>query len=241
MSLKNKKILLTRPQGSAQATIGLFEDLGAKVINIPMVKTVALPAYQAMKNLDDLVKGFRFVVLGSPRGARMFCEKAGDVLTGIAAVGPGTARVVQQRLGISPALPKTFDQEGMLAMLKKRLGPGDRVLYFGAADKRKVLQNGLASVGIKCVNFDAYRTECTNPDPAQVKKAVKWADFICFFSPSAVNCMNGPGQDIQQVLAQKTIVAIGHVTGSALQKYGIDCLVPSEHTPRAMAMIMDRD
>ena len=241
MSLKDKKVLITRPKGSQQATMSIFSDLGALVNNLPMVRTVPTPEYQALDNVDSLIKDFRFVVLSSPRGAQMFCDKAGNIKNDkIVAIGPGTARVLKKTMGVGPIMPESFDQEGLVVLLTQKTEPGDKVLYFGATKKRNVLQKGLRQAGIEAVDFAAYNTECVDHGPSQVVEAIKWADFVCFFSPSGVNCMKQRiGADkFRTILSKKTIAAIGHVTAAALNEF--PCLVPPEHTPQAMANMLNK-
>ncbi len=237
MPLNGKKVLITRPEGSEHATIQVFEAAGAQVHNLPLIKTVPTTQYQSLGSTNALAQGFDVVVLGSPRGATMFCDKVkGPLHADIAAVGPGTARVVAQRLQIKPLVPATYDQEGLLNLLKPRLSPGSRVLYFGAADKRNVMGRGLHDAGVDVVEFAAYRTVCTTPEPKAVAGEIEWADYVCFFSPSGVRCMaQAIGRDtIKQSLAAKIIVAIGHVTARALQEIGVHALVPPAHTPASM-------
>ena len=242
MALKGKKVLITRPQGSQDETIRLFSDKGAVVKNIPMVKTMPTPKYDALKSTNGLLKNAKAVVLSSPRGALMFCEKAGDLSqTLLVAVGPGTAKIVAQKTGISPALPDTFDQEGLLRLLKTRLKPGEKAVYFGARNKRAVLRKGLQDAGIELTDFAAYRTICRDLENKKLENAINQADFICFFSPSGVNCMKDclGMQKMQKKLAEKIVVAIGHVTSAALLDIGIDCVIPKEHTPQSMVELTD--
>ncbi len=125
-----RTIAVTRARAQASALARRLRDLGADVVEAPTIRIEPLPAEAPDLSPYDLV------AVTSPNGAELFMALLRDAreLAGItvAAIGPGTARVLRER-GVEPdVVPERAVAEGLVEALRDV--PVTRALIARAAE-----------------------------------------------------------------------------------------------------------
>lgn len=166
------------------------------MVHLPLIRIVPpadpVPLLRAIRELDS----FQWVVLTSPNGARAFLE--GVAREGIpslpfqlkvAAVGPGTARALQDGGVEVDVLPQRFVAEGLLEALKDQgVSGGTRILLPRPHRARDVLPKGLRELGAVVEEVEAYRTELVSSPGSDWTGLSQedGVDWVLFTSSSAV-------------------------------------------------------
>lgn len=113
-----------------------------------------------------------------------------DRLTGhLAAVGPKTAAELALHGLKAEVIPSDYVAEGMLASLKDRLQPGERVLLPRADIARKTLPEELRRMGLDVTEVDVYHTVIDAKDAPEAAERLRngLIDVIAFTSSSTVS------------------------------------------------------
>ncbi len=153
---------------------------------------------------------------------------------GVAAVGPGTAAVAAERLGLTAALCP--DEHLGEALAEQLLSRGARKVLVPQAERaREALARTLSENGVEVLTVVAYRT-VLGRGGADVPRLLLEGriDAVVFASPSAVANMairlKQEGGD-WDTLKHVCVACIGPVTGAAARRAGLDVQVePRGHT-----------
>jgi uroporphyrinogen-III synthase len=154
--------------------------------------------------------------------------------TSVAAVGPGTAAALADRLGIAADLcPDEYVAEALAEQLVARRA--QRVLVPQAEQAREVLVRILVAHGVEVEAVTAYRT-VLGSGGVNVPRLVRGGrvDAVAFASPLAVDNMavrfeqeDGDWDDLRKVC----IACIGPVTSAAAERRGLEVhVLARDHT-----------
>ena len=232
LALFGKRIVVTRTRSQASELAHLLRRKGAAPIEVPTIEIVDpdddVPVAEAIGRLGD----YDWVVFTSPNGAVRFCDRLPDAraLGGvrIAAIGPGTARVLAERNLVADLVPDRYVAEGLLDVFPAP-ERGGRVLLARAAEARDVLPDGLVDAGWQVDVVPVYRTvRAELSDDARA--AVGAADVVTFTSSSTVRHF----VDLLGVGAvPPTVACIGPVTAATARELGlhVDVEAPTHTIP----------
>jgi uroporphyrinogen-III synthase len=116
-------------------------------------------------------------------------------------------------------MPDVFVNEAVANGLTGRTAPGARVLVFRAQEARDVLPEVLRAAGRSVDVVAAYKTRyVTDPD---LRAKAEHADIVTFTSSSTVHGFAHNVPDAADVLARKTVAAIGPITAESARALGI--------------------
>jgi len=235
LPLAGRTVAVTRARAQASALARRLSELGARVVQAPVIRVQHLPGPALDPTPYDLV------CLTSPNGVDAMFERlaAGGrdarALAGarVAAIGPGTAAALAER-GISPDItPERFVAESLVQALADV--PVTRALVARAREGREILPEALRARGAEVDVLDLYETVAERPS-ARALAAARSADYITFTSSSSVRfflaaagAAEGGGEDAQPLSAGTRIVSIGPVTSETLREHG---LVPDVEAER---------
>jgi uroporphyrinogen III methyltransferase/synthase len=206
-------VAVTRARAQASGLARTLGNLGARVIEAPVIRTVALPGPPLDPSPYDLV------CLTSPNGAHELFQRlaAGGrdarALAGarVAAIGPGTARALREHGVIADVAPERFVAEGLV----------------------ETLPEALRARGAEVDVLDLYET-LAEPLSERALAAAREADYITFTSSSTVSFFlqaaagetgadGGIGAEAAGLLSPHTrIVSIGPVTSATLREHGLE-------------------
>jgi uroporphyrinogen III methyltransferase/synthase len=221
--LFGRSVVVTRAREQASGLRRRLEDLGADVIELPVI-AVEPVAF----TLPDLAP-YEWVVFTSANGVETFFREGlratgrdARALAGvkIAAIGPTTADTLA-RSGITVDLePERSVAESLLDTFPEPRGNGARVLLPRAEQGRDVLPDGLTARGYVVDVLVVYRTVRAAPDPRALAR-VRGGDIdaITFTSSSTVDNLCDAVGALPD--PQPVVVSIGPATSETARARGL--------------------
>ena len=215
--LAGRTVAVTRARAQASGLAGRLRTLGATVLEMPAIRIVPLEGPAPELQRYDLV------CLTSPNGVRLLFERLGAAGldarafagTRVAAIGPGTARELEQRGIVADVVPERFVAEGLVEALADV--PVQRALVARAAEARDVLPNALRDRGAEVDVVALYET-VAEPLSEDQLAALGEADYVTFTSSSTVRFFfDAAGSRLGE---RTRVVSIGPVTSDALRDRG---------------------
>ena len=138
------KVIVTRPRAQAAPLVARLEELGAEVVECPLI--------EIERTSDEPIDaaGYDWLVVTSSNGAEEVARR-GRNLPRVAAVGPGTAEALRSH-GIEPAfVPSESSQEGLLREFPR---PPGRVLFAAAEGGVNMLQFTIQQISRPAIEDD---------------------------------------------------------------------------------------
>jgi uroporphyrinogen III methyltransferase/synthase len=221
--LHGRTVAVTRARAQASVLAARLRDLGAIVVEAPAIAVRPLEA--------SLPDDFDLLCVTSPNGAERLFELVRDArdLAGVtvAAIGPGTARVLRER-GIEPdVVPARAVAEGLVEALDGV--PFRHAVVARAAEGRDVLPDALRTRGE--VSVVALYETVAEPLSDETREAAAAADYVLFTSASSVRFFAAAGG----ALSGPRLVSIGPATSDELRAHGAEPdLEADPHTPDGM-------
>jgi uroporphyrinogen III methyltransferase/synthase len=212
-------VAVTRARAQASGLAGRLRELGARTIEAPAIRIVALdgPA-------PDL-RAYDLVCLTSPNGVRLLWDRMTAAgldaralaRARVAAIGPGTARALRERGIVADVVPEQFVAESLVAALAEV--PVSRALVARAARARDVLPDALRERGADVDVVALYETVAEDLGEAE-RARLGEADYITFTSSSTVEFfLTACRGDVPE---RARLVSIGPVTSATLRDHGLE-------------------
>ena len=226
--LHGKKVVVTRTRSQASELSKQLTGLGAEVLEIPTIKIEHPDDKQDFVEGVGQVHTYDWLVFSSPNGVERFFDAFFSVYDDarsiggvrIAAVGPGTAKKVNEyRLAVD-LLPETYLAEGLVKTFSEKENiENQTILWVRGAEARDTIYDGLSGLGAIVDECIAYKTvpEFDDPNGAKERFIADGADVITFVSSSAAKhffALNMPFPDNCKV------ASIGPVTSATLEVIG---------------------
>lgn len=226
--LHGKKVVVTRTRSQASELSKQLTGLGAEVLEIPTIKIEHPDDKQEFVEGVGQVHTYDWLVFSSPNGVERFFDAFFSVYDDarsiggvrIAAVGPGTAKKVNEyRLAVD-LIPETYIAEGLVQSFSDNEHiENQTILWVRGAEARDTIQTGLSALGAIVDECIAYKTvpEFDDPNGAKERFATEGADVITFVSSSAAKhffALNMPFPENCKV------ASIGPVTSATLEVIG---------------------
>jgi uroporphyrinogen III methyltransferase/synthase len=218
--LAGLSVAVTRARAQSSALAARLGELGASVVQAPVVRMQPLPGSALDPSPYDLI------CVTSPNAAdRMFARLAAGgrdarALAGaqIASIGPGTTRALAAHGIAADVEPERFVAESLVEALADV--PATRALIARARGGRELLPDALRGRGVEVDVLDLYETVVEPLDAATLASAAA-ADYVTFTSGSTVrNFLDAAGRE--NVLSPRTrIVSIGPITSETLREHGL--------------------
>jgi uroporphyrinogen III methyltransferase/synthase len=231
--LFGRTVVVTRARAQASTLVARLAELGARVVEAPVIEIVDPPDGGAeLGAAVAAIDTYDWVVFTSPNGVQRTFARIPDarVLGGVAvaAIGPGTAEALARYRVVPDLLPEAFVAESLLHAFPKPPPSGGRVLLARAAQARDVLPAGLAANGWSVDVVAAYQTVTTVPSPDLVEQVAQ-ADAVTFTSSSTVTnfCDLFGAERVPPV-----VVSIGRITSASARELGL--VVDAEADPHTI-------
>lgn len=244
LPLAGKRIAITRPPEQAAPLAERLAALGATAVPLA---TIAIAPIEDPAPLDAAIAGlsaYDWLVFTSVNGVAAFDARLAATgrgwdtrgLARVAAIGPATARALEERGVRVDLTPDEYIAEGILDGLGNVAG--QRLLLARADIARRALADGLRLRGADVDEVAAYRTVIQPAAPEDLRRALDGdgrVDAITLTSSStARGLLDGlaalgrePGVALQGV----ALAAIGPVTAATLREAGLEpALVAGEYT-----------
>ncbi len=250
MSLRGKRILVTRGEGQAEEFSAVIRKRGGVPVIFP---TVRLDPPDDPAPLDGaLVRlgTYDWVLFASANAARFFFARAAQqrlrrIPEGvrIASVGPGTTREVARHGFPVHLSAEKHTAEGLVEALAREGIPGKRFLLPRAEEGREVIPEEIAARGGTVEVVTAYRNGLPAGDEKAAAEIGEDPPDVCTFaSPSAFrNFFLLLGEErAASVLARSRIAVIGEVTARTVKErnFPVD-IMPETFTLAGMLGAME--
>lgn len=237
--LENRTIAITRAAAQADEFAKILADFGARTVSIPVIKICPLDTPEINRALQK-VNNYSWIVFTSSNGAATFLRKLGDIMPPedlkprIGAIGPGTARQIEQ-LGFQVNMvPGLFQAEGILEEFSRNKpseGEGLSILIPRAAQAREILPITLREMGMRVDVLPVYTTSFPSGRAQELRALLAGSspDMITFTSSSTVtNFIKMAGKKFE--LNVYKYASIGPVTTETAINSGIEITVKAEES-----------
>ena len=221
--LAGKRLVVTRAAGQAKYLTDRLRSLGAKPLNLPLVRIVPLSKQDGCDEVLSRLYQYDWIVFTSVNAVKAWLQLAPD-LGGIAlaAVGPRTAAELERR-GLQPSLvPKQFSK----SQLVESMGDvqGLRILLPRGELAGTELADLLKKRGARVNEVIVYRTLPVVPEQTQLSRLEEGLDAVLFTSSSTVQNFAAVLDRLprQRELLQGVVVAcIGPATAGTAVDLGL--------------------
>lgn len=244
--LFGKTIVVTRPKDRAGTLTERLRTLGAAVVEYPCIETVAIPVNEAIKAAVKELESYRYLAFTSAAGVNVFLDGLWSLgldaraLSGVklAAIGPSTARALEQR-GLHPDyMPEVYDTIHLAEGLSQRTrGP---VLLPRAAMGSPELTRVLEEKSVAFRDLPIYNTVYRSGCAEEVERLLEMGEtLVTFTSASTVRGFVGSlkaGTKLSHVLG----LCIGPMTAAEAEKYGIRTVIAKEATIPSLVELAQR-
>ncbi len=228
--LAGLSVAVTRARAQASGLARRLQELGASVIQAPVIRVEQLPGPPLDPSPYDLI------CLASPNAVTGLFERLDDgvhpvgdarALAGakIAAIGPGTARALAEHGVLADVVPQRFVAEALVEALAEL--PATRALVARARVARDVLPDALRARGVEVDVLALYET-LAEPLSPRALSAVREADYVTFTSSSTVRFFLQAAGGAPGLSPSTRIVSIGPVTSETLREHGLEPHVEAE-------------
>ncbi len=240
LPLFGKRILITRPATQATEFASEISARGGEAILAPTISIEAPDDARALHDAPTRLDTFAWTVFTSRNAVEAIFAQLDAVKRDarafgrarVAAIGPQTARALEER-GIRPDLvPETYVGEELANALLQATAAGDAVAQFRAQEARDVISEALRAAGRTVEIVPVYRTALLCD--ASFAAAAARATVLTFTSASTVRGYVANYADPRAAVEAargKTIACIGPIAAKAARDAGLHVDVSaSEHT-----------
>lgn len=260
--LAGRTVVVTRPREQAASLSRPLEALGAEVLVVPTIRIEPRPLDDEVAAVLRELAAYQLVVFTSGNAVRVFAgylargTESGGMPAGpvVAAVGPATARALDEHGLACHLVPDEYVAEGLAASLEgtDAAAEGARVLIPCAAGARDVLPETLRARGALVDVLHIYDTVAAERLAEPVDR-VEAADYITFTSASTAVQLAGlldaaaaaagrAGTPLSERLAGARLSSIGPVTSEALRELGLPVAVEArEYTAAGLVAAIAAD
>lgn len=229
--LAGRTVVVTRARAQASELRVALETLGARVLELPVIRIQPVPTSPEITAALDDLPSYDVLVLTSVNGVHQLAAHMADrgmdarALRAdqvVVAIGPATAAALAGHGVRADVVPDRFVAEGVLDGLEGVSLDGRRVLVGSARDARATLVDGLVARGAIVDEVALYDTVSEAPAPEAIDEAL-CADLITFTSSSTVTnliaLLDAAGR--ARLAAGPRVVSIGPITSATAREAGL--------------------
>ena len=233
--LFGRRIAVTRTREQASELITTLRELGADAYELPTIRIEAVQKKEEREAFVEVVTcahQYDWIVFTSPNGVTAFFEAFYKLhqdarslgATRIAAIGPGTAKKIQEYRFSVDLIPPKFVAESLLEELKKVDVENLRILLPRASGAREFLATALEDLGAIVDDIPVYHTvpELADEGGGLQRFCEEGADMITFTSGSTAEHFQTLLKKTETLFpANCTTASIGPVTSGVMKELGM--------------------
>ena len=238
MSLRGKRVLVTRAKQQSAAFVEVLVAAGAEPVVVPTIILAPPADPEKFSTAVAHAHAYDFIVFTSVNGVEAFFSERRALLLDasaaeplratIAAIGPATAEALSAHGMVAEVVPPEYRGEAVAKAIQQRAGgdlTGLSVLLPRAAGAREVLPEMLRHAGARVDVVDAYRALA--PDRAEAEKLRELVEHravevVTFTSSSTVsNTVAMLGPRAAALLEPLTVASIGPITTETAEKHAL--------------------
>ena len=238
LSLAGCKVLVTRPKGRSSRTADELRRRGAEVLELPSIRTVALDEQTELWQAFDRMDTYQWITFTSPTGAEIFFEemfsRKKDIRClsslKVAAIGQGTAKVLEQRGILADLIPEVYDGDSLGEALAQTLHGGEKILIPRASKGNANLVRILEEHGAKVDDVPTYDTIYDKNPLIDVAAEITKGGIDCVVFTSASTVKGFAESTGLSDYSNVTAACIGKQTKAAADSYGMKTYMASKAT-----------
>ncbi|WP_052807230.1 uroporphyrinogen-III synthase [Risungbinella massiliensis] len=233
--LQGWTVLVTRAKSQASELSQLFQEMGAKVREFPVIRFDPPTNRVVLDQALSMLSSFQWLILTSVNGVAAFFDRMQEKQIALAdleklkvvAIGPKTAKAIESYGVAVDYVSPNFHAEGLVEMLRPLVQPNDRILYPRANLARNVIPESLRELGCQVELIDTYETVLDGENRQEIWEALQQGEIqvISFTSSSTVRSFHRLlielDANYQFILKQVRIVCIGPITANTARELGL--------------------
>jgi uroporphyrinogen III methyltransferase/synthase len=241
--LFGRRVVVTRARAQAGELSRELEALGAEVFEFP---TIEIKPPEDFGPLDEAIRAldsFDWIVFTSVNGVEAFVERlkhrgldlrSVPRRTKLAAIGPATAKRVEEAGLRVDVTPEEYRAEALIVALAKDSLRGERVLIPRAKVAREILPEKLRETGAEVVVPPAYEAVPSEEGREPMKELLEKGEVDCVtFTASStvenfVRSFGEEGAEARRLLSKTTVACIGPITAKTARDHDIRVDVEAE-------------
>jgi uroporphyrinogen-III synthase len=247
--LEGKVVAITRPLERSEEAANIIKEEGGIPLVTPTLE-LRMTCTESLIKLCENASQLDWIIFTSPASLESlftYCSDFKDRLNPecmVAAIGPRTARAVQDHGLPADLMPDNYTAEGLLGVMKDYELEGKIIGIPRTFSARNVLNEGLRKMGGQVLLAEAYESTLpTDQEPAQslIEGIINGKiDAVTFTSPLTVHNLIEMSETKRDTLLKALreedilVVAIGPITGAAIDEYDIKYVSPSKYTVNDM-------
>lgn len=238
LPLAKATILVTRPKDVNSSFCEMLRENGADVIDMPVIKTVALQN-DAIKNTFENLD-FTYIVFTSPKGVECFFNNMKaykkDIRTlfnkKIAVIGNITKKALEEKGLFVDSMPEKYCGKELGLKLIEQINKNDKILIARAKDGNQDIINILKENNVNFKDLPLYETVYEKAN--FINYTFSYDDIVTFTSASTVTGFVNSVKEYDLDFTKIKAVCIGQQTEQQALKYGFKTVVSNEATLDSM-------
>ena len=246
--LFGKRILITRAREQAADFADRLEAQGAEVMEFPLIKLAPPETWKPLDTAIERLEAYRWVIFTSANGVEAFFRRVRALrqdarrLGGakICAIGPATAKALENHSIIPDIVPTEFRAEGIIEAFEQYDVRGAKILLPRAEVARDLLPLEIEKRGASVEVVPAYRTVRADSEAGLLTQLLqeRKIDLVTFTSSSTVTNFVEllQTEDLKALLEGVRIACIGPITAETAERFGLTVdIMPEQYTIPALA------
>lgn len=249
--LSGKRILVTRARHQASVLSKLLSEHGAQPVELPAIDIQRVPDTRELDCAISHLAQYQWIVFTSVNGVEAFFERLhGSKLDSralnslkIGAIGPATAKALEQKGIVPDYCPDVYTIEGLIAGLTSQDITGQRFLLPRANIADKTLSKGITRLGAEVHEVAVYETASAAGTTSRAREILSSGqiDVITFTSSSTASNFVAAFGDGGAALNNAKVACIGPKTAETATRAGLKVdIVASEHTIPGLVTAIER-
>lgn len=220
--LAGRGVLVTRPVHQAGILCRCIEECGGRPITFPALEI--LPPSDPTSATALLTEEWDLVIYASANAARFALELTPMLPTAqVAAVGRGTARLLEQASILPNLVPEREESEGLLDLEPLQQLSGRRVLIVRGEGGRTLLRDILRERGAEVAFAEVYRRALPQTDPTELVR--RWPKDVQAVTTTSIevleNLWSMLGPDGRALLRTTPLIMVSERMKGPARRMGI--------------------
>lgn len=195
LPLKDKWIVITRPQHQAEKLRLLLEAAGAKIVLFPLLEIQLPDKIALVERQFTSIEDYDLAIFTSANAVSYslkWLDKSKLETIKIAAIGKKTAKLLEvNRIHVDYFPPQGFNSEMFLAMPEiQSYKTGKRIVILRGQNGREFLKTGLEKQGARVEYFDVYKRTYPQKNLQQLAQYDKKNQLDMILITSGTSLMN---------------------------------------------------
>ncbi|MBI4298747.1 MAG: uroporphyrinogen-III synthase [Chloroflexi bacterium] len=239
-TLLGKRVLVTRSRTQASVLSRLLKKEGAIPLEVHAIEIQPMDNYDEITSALQRLEEYDWVIFASVNGVEVvFCclqrlnlDARGFDGVKVAAIGPATAKALQEKGITVDFTPDRYLSDGLIEGFKAMNTQGMRVLLPRASVGQDSLVPGLRTLGAQVHQIPVYKTVIPLDSSQKAQEIFsKGVDIVTFTSSSTVRNLISLLGGKTGLLEGSLIACIGPVTANTAREMGLKVdVVAREHT-----------